>query len=103
MKPKRTYPQKLICSHISQTHQIDVVAARGLVAADAVEGHPEPDAWLVRSTRAPGQQYLVRHRDGWRCTCAWYLRHGTSRGPCKHALAVALATGAVTDVGDTEG
>ena len=80
-----------------------LVAARGLVAADAVEGHPEPDAWLVRSTRAPGQQYLVRHRDGWRCTCAWYLRHGTSRGPCKHALAVALATGAVTDVGDAEG
>lgn len=79
-----------------------LVAARGLVAADAVEGHPEPDAWLVGSTRAPGQQYLVRHRDGWRCTCAWYLRHGTSRGPCKHALAVALATGAVTDVGDAE-
>ena len=25
-----------------------------------------------------------------RCGCAWYLSHGTSRGPCKHILAVRL-------------
>ncbi|MDO5672421.1 MAG: SWIM zinc finger family protein [Actinomycetaceae bacterium] len=27
------------------------------------------------------------------CTCTWYLKHGTGRGPCKHVLAVVLTLG----------
>jgi hypothetical protein len=28
--------------------------------------------------------------DGFRCTCPWVAKHGTSRGPCKHVLACVL-------------
>ena len=28
-----------------------------------------------------------------KCTCAWYLKHQNSRGPCKHILAVKLKKG----------
>jgi uncharacterized Zn finger protein len=27
------------------------------------------------------------------CTCPWYRNHGSSRGPCKHVLAVRLENG----------
>lgn len=50
-----------------------------------------PDGALVRSGTST---YSVRSTDGGtRCTCAWYGAHGTSRGPCKHILAVRLAAG----------
>lgn len=38
--------------------------------------------------------YVVRpagDASGDRCTCPWFARHRDGRGPCKHALAVALA------------
>ncbi|WP_028045342.1 hypothetical protein [Cellulomonas sp. URHE0023] len=55
----------------------------GAVSADGADH-------LVRSG---GTQHLVR-RDAAgneRCTCAWYAKHGTGRGPCAHVLAVRLA------------
>ena len=27
---------------------------------------------------------------GWSCTCPWYARHRTERGPCKHILAARM-------------
>ena len=30
--------------------------------------------------------------DGAVCTCAWYAKHRNERGPCKHVLAVSLAS-----------
>lgn len=37
--------------------------------------------------------YVVRPTpDGDRCTCAWFGAHGSSRGPCKHALAARIAS-----------
>ncbi len=42
-------------------------------------------AWSVTSGAS---EYRVQDA---RCTCPWVARHGTSRGPCKHILAVALA------------
>lgn len=63
--------------------------ARELVAAGAVEVQGE--GYEVRSG---ADQYRVRQVDGeWRCTCPWWGRHGADRGPCKHVLAVVLATG----------
>ncbi|WP_102507916.1 SWIM zinc finger family protein [Sanguibacter massiliensis] len=61
--------------------------ARRLLAAGAVE--PLADAWRVRTGDGPG--YSVR-LDGPEasCTCPWFLRHGTGRGPCAHVLAVRL-------------
>jgi hypothetical protein len=45
---------------------------------------------LVRSGTTT---YVVRPTpDGDRCTCAWFGAHGSSRGPCKHALAARLAS-----------
>ena len=55
----------------------------GAVTADGADH-------LVRTGDA---QHLVR-RDAAgneRCTCAWYAKHGGSRGPCAHVLAVRLA------------
>lgn len=49
-----------------------------------------------------GDRFEVRHGDSLHrvrgrgseasCTCPWFARHGSSRGPCKHILAVDLAT-----------
>ncbi|QIK83872.1 SWIM zinc finger family protein [Sanguibacter sp. HDW7] len=61
--------------------------ARRLLAEGAVESLA--DSWRVRTGDGPG--YTVRDvgRDA-TCTCPWYLRHGTGRGPCAHILAVQL-------------
>jgi SWIM zinc finger len=72
-------------------------AARRVVEAAAVrvttDGAPGIVAWVAG---AGGVEYRVRsaERDGsgWTCTCPWYGRHRGDRGPCKHVLAVQLAT-----------
>lgn len=47
---------------------------------------------LRAEVRSVGTTYLVRHSaEGDRCTCPWYAKHGTHRGPCEHLLAVRLA------------
>lgn len=63
-----------------------LVSARRLV----VDSTPTrtPDGWLVAS-RSGGPDHLVT---GSRCTCTWFLRHGTGRGPCAHVLAVQILT-----------
>jgi len=51
---------------------------------------------LVRSGTTT---YIVRSTpDGDRCTCPWFGTHGSSRGPCKHALAALMARRASTAV-----
>lgn len=61
------------------------MADAGLVAP-AADG-----SWRVTSGETV---YTVRRSsNGPTCTCTWYLRHGTGRGPCAHALAVDLSAG----------
>ena len=67
-----------------------LVAARKLVELGAVE---------LRSSTAEARVTSgdVVHRvrltdDGAVCTCAWYAKHRNERGPCKHVLAVSLAS-----------
>lgn len=84
-----------------------LTAARALVAAGRVlpsagDGSSgEPRSWIVRggesggtgsTARATGEN-IVRLGDDEQlvCGCAWGLRHGTGRGPCKHVLAVEMA------------
>lgn len=68
-----------------------LVGARRLVADGAVT--PDGDAWTVRRRTGDGPDYRVtRDAGAARCTCPWYLRHGTGRGPCAHVLAVDIAT-----------
>jgi SWIM zinc finger len=57
--------------------------AHRLVDAGAVRH--DGDVALVRSGDA---EHVVR---GDKCTCPWYARHGTGRGPCKHVLAARIA------------
>jgi len=61
--------------------------ARALVEAGSVRF--DGDTGYVRTGDA---EHVVRPTpDGDRCTCPWYAKHRTSRGPCKHILAVDLA------------
>lgn len=57
------------------------------------------DVTLVRENEwnvpSKGADYRVRlgDSDRYACSCTWYLRHGSNRGPCKHILAVQIKTG----------
>lgn len=64
-----------------------LVGARRLVTDGAVS--PAADGWAVRS-RTGGPDHQVT--PGGRCTCTWFLAHGTGRGPCAHVLAVQILT-----------
>ncbi|MDH3498520.1 MAG: SWIM zinc finger domain-containing protein [Acidimicrobiia bacterium] len=70
-----------------ETLQPRLLDARALIAdgaVTAVEGGAE--------VRSGDTIYKVRFADeGLRCTCAWFAKHRGERGPCKHALAAALA------------
>jgi hypothetical protein len=64
--------------------------ARSLVDAGAVADAGD-HSYTVRSE---AREYVVRLDDagGYACTCPWIAKHETSRGPCKHVLAAAIAT-----------
>lgn len=63
--------------------------ARALVADGAVE-LDDAGGWV----RGSAADYRVRRDDAgeWHCTCPWMVRHGGTRGPCKHILALQIAT-----------
>jgi SWIM zinc finger len=65
--------------------------ARALVSG--VRSHPD-GGWLVESGTS-GYRVQI-DAAGFRCTCPWVARHGTSRGPCKHVLAAAIVARATT-------
>ena len=56
--------------------------ARQLVADGAVSLDGD-----VAVVRGKDEDRVVR---GLRCTCPWYAKHGTGRGPCKHVIAAAI-------------
>jgi hypothetical protein len=71
-----------------QRHNPRLADARALVDAGgvAVEGP-------VATVRSGAEVYRVRQVDGHsRCTCPWWGKYQGERGPCKHALAVDIAT-----------
>ena len=74
-----------------------LAAARQLVRDGQVKIDDDGSAWV----RGKDGEYRVR-RDaagGWRCLCPWIAKHGSSRGPCKHILAVQIAAGDAGDEG----
>jgi hypothetical protein len=71
--------------------------ARKLVSAGQVEIESGGATAWVRGT--DGEYPLKRHAEGWRCVCPWGAKHGSSRGPCKHILAVQIASGKADDAG----
>jgi hypothetical protein len=69
-------------------------AARKLVDNEGVQivsqSEQRIDAWV----RGSGVEHRVRLQgDSWKCTCPWFGKHGTDRGPCKHVLAVQMTVG----------
>ncbi|MDH6123469.1 SWIM zinc finger family protein [Kitasatospora sp. GP82] len=65
-------------------------AARALVAAGAV--HPEADGGALVHVEDHVQR-VRRAADGsLGCTCLWWAKYRGGRGPCKHVLALGLAT-----------
>jgi hypothetical protein len=67
-----------------------LAGARALAGDGAVQ--PDGQGAWVRGRDA--DYYVRRDAQGeWRCSCPWVGRHGASRGPCKHILAVQLASG----------
>jgi hypothetical protein len=64
--------------------------AKKLLEAGAVSGLTTRGA----TSRAcvAGAYEVSLAADGFKCSCPWYGKHGVARGPCKHVLAVQLAT-----------
>jgi hypothetical protein len=71
-----------------------LVHARELVRDGQVETDGSGGSSWVRGKDG---EYRVRRdaEGGWHCLCPWAAKHGTSRGPCKHILAVQIASGGV--------
>jgi len=79
-----------------------LAGARKLVDGDSVtfETLPQPSPWKEEGDKEPVKAWVrsgdVEYRviidgDNARCTCVWFAKHGGSRGPCKHILAVNMA------------
>jgi hypothetical protein len=62
-----------------------------------IDGAERASAWV----RGKDGEYRVRRdsEGGWHCLCPWVAKHGTSRGPCKHILAVQIASGEASNEG----
>jgi len=63
-----------------------LVAARGLVAAGAVQRTEV--GWVVHVD--DHDQWVRLGAEGLTCTCLWWAKHRGGRGPCKHVLAATL-------------
>jgi hypothetical protein len=61
---------------------------RELAASGAVTW-TEPTVALVASGDLVYRVTL--ELDGYTCSCVWFAKHGTGRGPCKHVIAARLA------------
>ena len=67
-----------------------LTGAKKLVDGDSVTLDPDDraKAWV----RSGNVEYrVIVDGDNVRCTCVWFAKHGSSRGPCKHILAVKMA------------
>jgi len=70
-----------------------LIDARKLVAAGGVriERNDTATGQVEAAVTGTDVEHLVRlGSDGDRCTCPWYAKHRTDRGPCKHILAVQI-------------
>lgn len=66
-----------------------LAAARKLAYAVEIERRSgdRVDAWV----RSRGADHRVQTGPNAACTCPWFSKHGLTRGPCKHILAVEMA------------
>jgi hypothetical protein len=70
-----------------------LLEARKLIASAGVriERNDPKTGQVEAAVRGTGVEHLVRlGPEGERCTCPWYAKHQSERGPCKHILAVQI-------------
>lgn len=66
-------------------------AARKLVEDDRVRVEERASDAVDGYVTSGGVEHRVRLSEGEaRCTCPWYAKHRTERGPCKHILALQI-------------
>jgi hypothetical protein len=81
---------------LSQIEQLQprLMDARKLIAENgvriALHTADLTEAW-VQGTDCV--HHVKVRTDGATCTCPWYAKHPGDRGPCKHILAVQIASG----------
>lgn len=68
-----------------------LVAAHALVDSGAVSR--EGERWVVHT--GDHRQWVTPVVDGYLCTCLWWAQYRGQRGPCKHVLAVVVASAGV--------
>jgi hypothetical protein len=76
MHPRLEDAQKLL-----ESGAVSPVARRGATSR----------ARVAAKSRTEGAYEVSLGPDAFRCTCPWYGKHGSTRGPCKHVLAVQLS------------
>jgi hypothetical protein len=65
--------------------------ARKLIAAGKVRVAGQSDDEVEVLVAGSGVEHRVRlSAQGARCTCPWFARHETTRGPCKHIVAARI-------------
>lgn len=66
-------------------------AARALLVKGGIQLRSGKDGTVEADVPGSGVTHRVQLAPaGERCTCRWFAAHGSSRGPCKHLLAVQL-------------
>ncbi len=97
---EQSYFHRELPFDLSRVEQLQprLLDARKLLASDGVHlitNTPDlVEAW-VRGTDCEHRVRITP--EGARCTCPWYAKHLGARGPCKHILAVQLASGDADD------
>lgn len=75
-----------------------LINARKLIAEDKVRPgrrDKQQSEWFVAGS---GVEHRVRLLDDdARCSCPWFAKHGNTRGPCKHILAIQILSEEVDD------
>jgi hypothetical protein len=72
--------------------------ARKLAAEGGVRVERSGEDGIAAWVRGSGVEHRVTlDEHGGRCTCPWYAKHRGERGPCKHVLAVQIASGGSDD------
>lgn len=65
--------------------------ARKLIAEDKVRMEKRSETRIEAFVTGSGVEHHVRlTSDNAKCTCPWFAKHGTARGPCKHILAARI-------------
>lgn len=82
-------------SNLVESLQPRLIAARKLIAQNQITLHRQiskiESQWVVKGSEV--EHLVTLSEEHASCTCAWFSKYQTSRGPCKHILAVNIQAG----------